>query len=226
MSTVPLRLRKTSAHLSRRVCAAAAASLAALSLVACGTTRHYVDHPALTVVPPSETPREAVDTIFSGSTPLYLSLCNASRSTKECLPGDSGITARGVGGLFLPLQLHVRGIRVSAVQLTAGTFAFTGAVDSKADAITPLCGSSHVQASYGEDGSLSLHFGKFYCNWALVGNVIVNAEFSIDSVSVKDRTFTGYYRLTFYGTGNAAGSGYFKAALAPVANIAVRSAAN
>jgi hypothetical protein len=201
-------------------------SLGALALAACGTTRRYVDHPALTVVPPSENPRAAVEAIFSGDTPLYLSLCNASRSTKECLPGDSGITARGVGGLFLPLKLRVRGVRVSAVRQTAGATSFEGAVDSKVDAIAPLCGSSRVKAVYGDDGSLALRFGKFYCNWAVVGNVIVSADFSIDSVSVQDRTLTGFYRITFHGTGNAAGSGYFRASIEPAARAAVRSVAN
>lgn len=202
------------------VSGAAAVSLVAISLTACGTTSHYVDHPALTVVPRSATPQRAIKAIFSTGTPLYLSLCNASRSTGNCLPGDAGITARGVGGLFFPLTLHVRGMHVSAVHETADGTAFDGAFDSKVDAIAPLCGSSRVRAVYGEDGSLSLRFGKFYCNWALIGNVIVRADFSIDSVSVKDRTLTGFYRITFYGTGNAAGSGYFRASIAPAASDA------
>lgn len=197
-----------------------------LALAACGTTRHYVDHPAVIVVPPSTSPRGAVEAVFSGNSPFYLSLCNARRSTRECLPGDSGITAQGVGGLFLPLKLHVRGIRVRTVQQTADSLAFDGAFDSKVDAIAPFCGASHVQALYGDDGSVSLRFGKFYCNWALVGNVIVSAEFSIDSVSVSDRTLTGFYRITFHGTGNAAGSGYFKAAIEPAASITSGSASN
>jgi hypothetical protein len=117
------------------------------------------------------------------------------------------------------LKLRVRGVRVSAVQQTAGATSFDGAVDSKVDAIAPLCGPSRVQAVYGADGSLALRFGKFYCNWALVGNVIVSADFSIDSVSVKDRTLTGFYRITFHGTGNAAGSGYFRADIRPAASL-------
>jgi hypothetical protein len=200
--------------------------LIALPLVGCGTTRNYVDHPALTVVPPSVNSRGAMEAVFSGKTPFYLSLCNASRATRDCLPADSGITARGVGGLLLPLKLHVRGIRVSAVHQDADGLAFDGAVDSKVDAIAPLCGASHVQAVYGDDGSVSLRFGKFYCNWAVVGNVIVSAEFSIDSVSVTDRTLTGFYRITFHGTGNAAGSGYFRASIEPAASTAIRSASN
>lgn len=201
-------------------------SLAALALTACGTTRNFVAHPALHVTPPSASPRAAVAAVFSGNTPLYVSLCNAGRSSNECLAGDSGISARGVGGLFLPLSLHVRGIRVSAVHETASGIALDGAVDSEVDAIAPLCGSSHGQAVYGDDGSLSLRLGKFYCNWALVGNVIVSAEFSIASISVDDKTFTGFYRITFHGTGNAAGSGYFKASVEPVERSAVRSASN
>lgn len=204
----------------------AAGSSIALLLTACGTTRHYVDHPTLTLMPPSMNPHGAMEAVFSAGTPFYLSLCNASRSTRECIPGDSGLTAQGVGGPFFPLKLQVRGIRVRAVHETADGTAFDGAFDSKVDAIAPLCGASHIQAVYGDGGSLSLHFGKFYCNWALVGNVIVSADFSIDSVSVNDRTLTGFYRITFYGTGNAAGSGYFKAAIAPAASAPVRSAAN
>jgi hypothetical protein len=187
--------------------------LIAFALAACGTTRNFVAHPALQVTPPSANPRAAVAAVLAGKTPLYLSLCTASRSSNECLPGDSGITAQGVGGLFLPLRLHVRGIRVSALQDGADGTTFNGAVDSRVDAIAPLCGSSHGQALYGDDGSLSLHLGKFYCNWALVGNVIVSVDFSIASISVNDRTFTGFYRITFHGTGNAAGSGYFKASV-------------
>lgn len=199
----------------------AAICLVAVALTGCGTTRNFVNHPALSVAPPSASPRDAVAAILSGNTPLYVSLCNARRSSKQCLPGDSGITAQGVGGLFLPLRLHVRGIRVSAVHATADGTTFDGAVDSKVDAIAPLCGSSRVQALYGDDGSLSLRLGRFYCNWALVGNVIVSADFSIDSISLADKTFTGFYRITFHGTGNAAGSGYFRASIQPAARTSL-----
>ncbi|MHB8813854.1 MAG: hypothetical protein ACYDAE_11360 [Steroidobacteraceae bacterium] len=128
----------------------AAMCLVAVALAGCGTTRNFVDHPVLKVAPPSTSPRDAVAAILSGNTPLYVSLCNARESSKQCLPGDSGITAQGVGGLFLPLRLHVRGIRVSAVHQTVDGTAFDGAVDSKVDAIAPLCGSSHAQAVYGD----------------------------------------------------------------------------
>lgn len=129
----------------------AAVSLAAVSLAACGTTRNFVDHPALTIVPPSASPRGAVEAIFSGNTPLYISLCNARRSSKECLPGDSGITARGVGGLFLPLRLHVRGIRVSAVH---GISDGVGTTEVKAlDDVTFAIPSNRFSIVIGASGS-------------------------------------------------------------------------
>ena len=46
---------------------------------------------------------------------------------------------------------------------------------------------------------------------ALVGNVVVHADLSIDKVNLKDRIFTGFYKVIFHGTGNAAGSGYYRA---------------
>jgi hypothetical protein len=58
-----------------------------------------------------------------------------------------------------------------------------------------------------------VQFKNFYCNWVAVGNVIVNADFSIDNINLKDRVFTGFYKVTFHGTGNAGGSGYYKAVI-------------
>ncbi len=55
----------------------------------------------------------------------------------------------------------------------------------------------------------------FYCNWAGIGNVLTNIDLSIDSINTADKTFTGFYKISFYGTGNATGSGSFKAAVVP-----------
>jgi hypothetical protein len=49
----------------------------------------------------------------------------------------------------------------------------------------------------------------------VVGNVLATADLSIDRIDLKNKTFTGYYRLTFHGTGNVAGSGYYKAVITP-----------
>jgi hypothetical protein len=52
-------------------------------------------------------------------------------------------------------------------------------------------------------------------NWVVVGNVLVNTDLSIDNISLKDKVFTGFYKVTFHGTGNAAGSGYYRAVIVP-----------
>ena len=223
-STTPISMRLP--HLRRRIVGVATLAAVALFLGACGTTQYFRAHPKLTVMPISESPQSAVSAIFSGGTPFYISLCNADQATGECLSADTGITAKGVGGFFLPLKLHVRGIRVSAVHETPDGTTFVGAFDSKVDSIAPSCHSSRGKTAYNSDGSLSLQFKSFYCNWAVVGNVFVNAELSINSISVKDRVFTGFYRITFHGTGNAAGSGYFRAAIGPVRHVTAHVAAN
>ncbi len=60
-----------------------------------------------------------------------------------------------------------------------------------------------------------MQLGGFYCNWVVIGNVIVNADLSIDTINLKNKVFTGFYKVTFHGTGNAAGSGYYKAVILP-----------
>jgi hypothetical protein len=55
---------------------------------------------------------QAVTELLSLATPYTVKLCEADQSSKQCKPGEEGISARGIGGLFLPLALHVRGFVV------------------------------------------------------------------------------------------------------------------
>jgi hypothetical protein len=64
-----------------------------------------------------------------------------------------------------------------------------------------------------ENDTISVELPNFFCNWMAIGNVVVNADLSIDNIDLKTRTFTGYYKITFHGTGNASGSGYYRAAI-------------
>ena len=45
--------------------------------------------------------------------------------------------------------------------------------------------------------------------------LLVNADFSIDRIDPHTKVFTGFYKITFHGTGNAAGSGYYRAVILP-----------
>jgi hypothetical protein len=111
--------------------------------------------------------------------------------------------------------LNVSGMTVSK-QIPSDTgWAIDAAVQSKADAIPPLCRTAHGQILARENNTNTLQLQSFYCNWAVVGNVIVNADFSIDHIDSQNKVFNGFYKITFHGTGNAAGSGYYRAVIVP-----------
>jgi hypothetical protein len=188
-------------------------SLSALG--ACGTTRRFVEQPPLTVDDPQKDARQAAAILFDLAPPYTITLCEAEPASKECKQGSAGITAVGVGGLLLPLRLHVTELTVSKQSQAGDGWAIDASLRSKVDAISPLCQTAHGQITSRENNTISVQLEHFYCNWVVVGNVFVNAVLSIDNISLKDKVFTGFYRVTFHGTGNAAGSGYYRAVIVP-----------
>ena len=189
--------------------------LSALALTACGTTRRYVDQPSLSVDDPAGSARQAAAGLFGPPSPYTVQLCEADQASRQCNQDNVGITAYGVGGLFIPLTLHVTGMTVTQLKPVTDGWDIDAAFHSKADAIAPLCHSAHGQILSRDNNTMALQLRHFYCNWAVVGNVIVNVDLSVDNVSLKDRAFTGFYRITFHGTGNAAGSGYYRGVIVP-----------
>jgi hypothetical protein len=185
--------------------------LSALVLAACGTTKRFVDQPRLTIDESERNARQAAAELFGGPTPFTVKLCEADPSSKECKKGNDGITATGVGGLVLPLTLHVNAMVVTKQSQSAEGWTIDASFQSKADGISPLCKSAHGQILSRDNQTMSLEFRDFYCNWVVVGNVIVNTDLSIDNISLKQKVFTGFYKVVFHGTGNASGSGYYKA---------------
>ncbi len=135
------------------------------------------------------------------------------RASRECKKDQQGIAATGVGGLFLPLSLRVTALTISNETESPDGWVIDTSVSSKVDAIAPLCRSVRGKILVRENDTLSFELPNFYCNWMAVGNVIVKADLSIDNIDLKARTFSGFYKITFHGTGNAAGSGYYRAAI-------------
>jgi hypothetical protein len=179
-----------------------------------------VDQPhSTTLDEPQADARQAIAELFgSMTTPYSVKLCEADRSSRECKKDEKGIGATGVGGLLLPilpLTLHVRGMEVRRQSPSADGLTFAASLDATVDAIAPLCGTVEGRIVARDNDTASFQLRNFYCNWAVVGNVLVNADLSVDSINVKDRIVTGFYKLTFHGTGNATGSGYYKAILSP-----------
>jgi hypothetical protein len=88
-------------------------ALSLLALSGCGTTRRFVDQPQLTVDGSDKTAHQATAELFAELTPYTVNLCEADPASKECKKGSDSIRANGVGGLVLPLALHLRGMTVS-----------------------------------------------------------------------------------------------------------------
>ena len=192
-------------------------ALSLLALSGCGTTRRFVDQPKLTVDGSDKTAQQAAAELFDGLTPYTVNLCEADPVSKECKKGSYSIRANGIGGLLLPLALHLSGMTVSKQSPAESGWAIVTSVQSKVDAIPPLCRTAHGQILLRDNDTITLQLRNFYCNWVVVGNVLVNADLSIDHIDSRNKAFTGFYKITFHGTGNAAGSGYYKAVIAPVA---------
>lgn len=200
---------------ARRGFKRAAVGFAAFALLsACGTTSRFVAKPDLTINGAPAAASETVQRFFASTTPYTIRFCNADIATKACKREEGGLIATGVGGLFLPLTLHVRAMVVNTHRSSGDGVEFAGSVDSVVDGIAPSCATVSGRVLYRNDNTASLRLDTFYCNWLVIGNVLVNAELSIDSIEPASRTFAGYYRITFNGTGNAGGSGYYRAVIA------------
>jgi hypothetical protein len=184
-----------------------------LTLSACGTTHRFIDQPQLTVVGADKTARQATAELFDGGTPYTVRLCEADPVSKDCKQGSGGVRANGVGGLFIPLVLNVSGMTVSKQSPSDSGWEIDATVQSKADGIPPLCRTAHGQILSRDNNTITVELQTFYCNWLVVGNVVVNADFSIDHIDSQNKVFNGYYKITFHGTGNVAGSGYYRAVI-------------
>ena len=112
-------------------------------------------------------------------------------------------------------MLHVTAIVVNKQSAAADGLSIAASFQSKADGISPLCRTAHGQILPRDNDTITVELHNFYCNWVAVGKVVVNADFSIDNLNLKDRMFTGFYKVVFHGTGNAAGSGYYRAVVVP-----------
>jgi hypothetical protein len=190
------------------------AVLVFLTLSACGTTHRYVDHPALTMDGTDQSARMALRQVLGDDLPYQVLFCEADPVSKNCKKDGAALQANGVGGLFIPLVLKVTGLTVIEQDFTDSAWAIEAAVQSKADAIPPLCRTAHGEIVFRDDNAVGIQLKNFYCNWLVVGNVIVTANFSIDHIDSQNKFFSGFYKIVFHGTGNAAGSGYFRAAIA------------
>jgi hypothetical protein len=186
-------------------------------LAGCGSTGHFVERPPLDTGASQADARQAIAQLFAAKGPYRIKLCEADPATKACKKDSQSLSATGVGGLLFPIVLHLNGLRIKDQRPAPDGLAVDVAVESTADGIPPVCATGKGAVIARDDRTASLHVGGFYCNWMVVGNVVVDFDMSMDSIDPAQNAFTGYYRLVFHGTGNVSGSGYYKAVIVDAA---------
>jgi len=140
----------------------------------------------------------AATPIVEAASDRAFALCETLPNATTCLPSSKGITAGGVGGLFLPLNAVVE------------TIAFdneSAQLQLKVNNIAATCSRGRVEFLESEN---SARVRDIVCNWLVVGNVVATVTFSLDWID-GNTAFGGRFAMTFSGTGNGAGSGHFKA---------------
>jgi hypothetical protein len=187
-----------------------------IAIASCSGTGRYVDNPVLRVQDAQATPGEAVSSLFLRQAgPYTIVLCDADQVTSECIKGEGGLSATGVGGFFLPLIMDLSGIEVDEAVLRKEAIELKTRLISTVSEIAPVCGNVNGKIIMRATNIANLELINFYCNWMAIGNVVTNIKLSIDGIRLNEHSFTGFYSISLYGTGNANGSGYYKAVITP-----------
>ncbi len=184
---------------------------AAFFLSACGSTARFVEKPTLQIQGGSVSALDAVQQFFGGrSTPYEISFCEADSGTGECIDANAAPSATGLGGFFLPLELELKSVTVEQSSAKGDLIVLSTKLNAPVNDRQSSCGEvpATVEASA---TAATLRIPSNYCNWLVIGNVLQTATLSIDSIDLENGIFTGYYKIAFYGTGNARGSGYYQA---------------
>ncbi len=181
--------------------------LAAVFLSACGSTARFVEEPDLQIQGDSVSAFDAVEELFGRrSTPYEIAFCEADPVTGECIDASAAPSATGLGGFFLPLELELKSVTVEQSSATGTLIALSTRLNAPVNNRQSSCGEvlARIEAS---PTAATLRIPSNYCNWLVIGNVLQTATLSIDSINLENGTFTGFYKIAFYGTGNARGSG-------------------
>ena len=142
-------------------------------------------------------------------------LCEAEPETGACADVEDGLSAIGLGGYALPLYMELSAVTVDEVDRAGDGWSFRSRFRSRVNGIPPLCFRSTAEVTLNSAGSANIVFGRFFCNWAVIGNVFAGMKLSVNRVDLSTQSFAGYYSLYFNGTGNAGGSGYYRATPLP-----------
>lgn len=150
----------------------------------------------------------ALDTLFTGSSSFY-SFCEASPAERQCVNPDDGLSGVGLGGLFLPLVFEVNSLEIAKAQRDGEAWRLASEFTASVNTVPPICSATDGLATIRGEGTVSIDFEAFYCNWLVIGNVVTKIDLFLDSIDPKGDSFSGAYAVQFNGTGNVFGTGYF-----------------
>ena len=200
-----------SSSTERRASVALVLTLFLFTQSACGGTARFIAAPSVELKDKEATVVSAVEELFMNSLPYTISMCEADLQTGLCVDKNVYPSASGLGGLFLPLFLELESIRVVDIKQQKDGLKITTQLHAPVNTLPSICGdvSGKIKSTR---TTASLEFISSYCNWMVIGNVIQTITLSIDSINIgRSSSFTGYYKISFFGTGNASGSGYYRA---------------
>lgn len=182
----------------------------------CSGTANYIAEPQLKIIGTPKPVRQSINDLFNTiPTPYTIMLCEADVTNKACLKNDDGISASGIGGLGLPLFMDMDGMDISETSMVDAQLTLKAKLNADINKIPPWCGNVEGKVNIKQNRTASMELSNFYCNWAVIGNVLTNVDLSIDTIDPQANSFTGYYKISFYGTGQGVGSGYYKAVIRP-----------
>lgn len=143
----------------------------------------------------------------SDGQPVRLKLCEGDPQTRLCK--DEGLSIFVLGGPIIPGQLNVKGLQVSDFVQNGSTLRMRADPKSTYVGVPPACESTTLSVDVLPENQVQIDFASLYCNWLVIGNVLVRAKFSLDFIDYKKVVAGGNYELKVNGTANGAGSGYF-----------------
>lgn len=124
--------------------------------------------------------------------------CDVKKGERRCPSLSRGLSANGLGGVFLPLAAQIEAIDFGSEYAE---------ISLKVNEFPALCSDGRLDWDQVQGG---VRIEGLFCNWLAIGNVASTVTLSFDWVESADR-FGGRYAIGFGGTGNGSGSGYFVA---------------
>lgn len=69
--------------------------------------------------------------------------------------------------------------------------------------IASECGEVTGTIRVNKNNIIELSIPNEYCNWMAIGNLFQSTALTLESLNIDKMAFTGEYKISFYGSGNA-----------------------